>query len=393
MPTITLHQLVKRFDASIGKQSVLAEIAKNTARGIGQHAATVQTQGQHIAIEPANREHIIDQLSLTINDGETLALLGPSGCGKTTLLRIIAGLIEPDSGTVQYDGMPLAAIPMSERGIGMVFQSYALFPHLRAEENIGFFDLIRRRPDRIPERIRHVSEVMGVDIHYLLDRKPPTLSGGEQQRVAVARCLARDPKLFLFDEPLSNLDAKLRTSTRIQIKRLLRHYKITAVYVTHDQLEAIALADRIAIMNEGKIEQVGTYADLYQTPLNVFIAGFFGNPPMNLFPGTVQGTIWRGKGFEIAPIRQGLRDGQGVQLGIRPEHVYLKDDGAFSAQVELIEPILPERVQLVYLQLYGQSCVAKVPIEMTVRVGTSVHLDIAPTDCYLFDRQSGLRIG
>ncbi len=334
----------------------------------------------------------LDDLSLTIRDGETLAVLGPSGCGKSTLLRVIAGLVPPDSGEVLYDGIPVRDIPMSERGIGMVFQNYALYPHLKTEDNIGFFDIVRRQPERIPERIRYIVDVMGIDVRHLLARKPPTLSGGEQQRVAIAHCLARDPKVFLFDEPLSNLDAKLRTETRVQLKRLLMHYKLTAVYVTHDQQEAIALADRIALMREGKIEQVGTYQALYNTPRSAFVAQFLGNPPMNLFLGRVTGQAWYGKGFSVEPVRPALQDGQRAWLGIRPEHVQLADLG-IRARVEYVEPIFPERRQLVYLSLSGQSCVASVSLDVRVRAGDMLHVEFPGEDTYLFDYRTGNRIG
>ena len=258
---------------------------------------------------------MIDDLSLNIRDGETMSIVGPSGCGKTTLLKVIAGLIKPDAGEVLYDSTRIEDIPVTERGIGMVFQNYALYPHMESRENIGFYDMIRRHPERIPERIRTIVEVMGVQIEHLLDRKPPTLSGGEQQRVAIARCLARDPSVFLFDEPLSNLDAKLRVETRIQIKRLLRHYQITSVYVTHDQTEAIALADRIAIMRAGKIEQVGTYRS-YMSGRSTRLWRSFRATADELVSGeSLWGTLGR-QPLEVAPIRPGAH-AQKILLGIR----------------------------------------------------------------------------
>ena len=373
MPTIILRHVTKRF-------------------GRSERPPEASRVGYAHATREAPSPYALDDLSLTIRDGETLAILGPSGCGKTTLLRVIAGLVKPDAGEILYDGVPLSEIPMPERGIGMVFQNYALYPHLRARENIGFYDILRGQPERIPERIRTVVEVMGVDLRYLLSRKPPTLSGGEQQRVAVARCIARDPKLFLFDEPLSNLDAKLRAETRVQIKRLLKHFRITSVYVTHDQQEAVALADRIAVMRAGHIEQTGTFRALYDTPKNAFVAQFFGTPPMNLFSGHVYGQTWEGRGFSVQPIRPGLRQGQAVYLGIRAERVQVAAEG-IPARVEYSEPLFPSRQQLLHLEIEGQPCVAVVPLGEPVQMGQIVHLQFPAEHLYLFDRKSGARIG
>ncbi len=366
-----------------------------------RHVTKSFRRGKHSPKKPPDNAHTphktptpyaLDGLSLTVRDGETLAILGPSGCGKTTLLRVIAGLVKPNAGEILYDGAPLSEIPMPERGIGMVFQNYALYPHLPAQENIGFYDMLRGQPERIPERIRTIVQVMGVDLRHLLSRKPPTLSGGEKQRVAVARCLARDPKLFLFDEPLSNLDAKLRNETRVQIKRLLRHYRITSVYVTHDQQEAVALADRIAIMRAGRIEQTGDFRALYDTPKNAFVAQFFGTPPMNLFGGHVYGQTWEGRGFSVQPIRPGLQQGQAVYLGIRPERVEMATDG-IPARVEYSEPIFPSRQQLLHLDMHGQPCVAAVPLGEPAQTGQTVYLRFPAEHLYFFDQKSGVRIG
>ncbi len=369
---------------------ILRHVTKSFRRG--ERPPKRPHTGYARATREAPSPYALDDLSLTIRDGETLAILGPSGCGKTTLLRVIAGLVKPDAGEILYDGVPLSETPMPERGIGMVFQNYALYPHLPARDNIGFYDILRGQPERIPERIRTVVEVMGVDLRYLFSRKPPTLSGGEQQRVAVARCLARDPKLFLFDEPLSNLDAKLRSETRVQIKRLFKHYRITSVYVTHDQQEAVALADRIAIMRAGRIEQAGTFRALYDTPKTAFVAQFFGTPPMNLFNGHVYGQTWEGHGFSVQPIRPGLRQGQAVYLGIRPERVELATEG-IPARVEYSEPDLPGRQQLLHLDVHGQPCVAVVPLSASAPMGQTVYLRFPSEHLYLFDQESGVRVG
>lgn len=392
MPTIVLRHVTKLYRTD--EQSVTGTFDRMitaTSRAL-DGGSKRYTETLRPGYEPPNRANALDDLSLTIRDGETLGVIGPSGCGKTTLLKVIAGLLKPDEGEITYDNIPLEAIPMAERGIGMVFQNYALFPHLEARENIGFYDMVRNQPEKIPQRIQHIVEVMGVDVRHLLSRKPPTLSGGEQQRIAVARCLARDPKIFLFDEPLSNLDAKLRVDTRIQLNRLIKHYKITSIYVTHDQTEAIALADRIAIMRDGKIEQSGTFQALYSRPLNAFVAQFFGTPPMNLFLGHVWDDTWEGPGFNVTPIRPGLRQGQSVFLGIRPEHITIVDDG-IPARVEHIEPILTQQRQLVYVHIQRQRCIVSTGLEAAVERNAIIHLHFPSEDLYFFNKDDGARIG
>lgn len=393
MTSVTLRHVSKRFDAAdrSGK-SGLASVVESTGRMFNRGKTIDYLNAKRAEPEPADRTYALDDVSLTIRDGETLALLGPSGSGKTTLLRVIAGLTEPDEGEVLYDKVPIRDIPLSERGLGIVFENYALYPHLDARSNIGFFDIVRRRHrTEVDARIEHVAQIMGVDIKHLLARKPPTLSGGEQQRVAVARALARDPKLFLFDEPLSNLDAKLRAETRVQIKRLLRHYQITAVYVTHDQTEAIAISERIAIIQAGRIIQVGTYQDVYYRPVNIFVATFLGNPPMNVFEGNAEGDHWQGTGFALRPLRPGLKPGQKVWFGIRPEHIIFEEEG-IPVQVELVEPIYNDRVQIVYLSLIGQNCVARIPLEHSVEVGTTAYVRFPDEHIYFFDDETGQRL-
>jgi len=392
VPAITLRHIHLRYgSATPADPGALSRLVTGATRPLFRTDPRPTSERLNLP-EPPDREFVIDDLSLNIRDGETMSIVGPSGCGKTTLLKVIAGLIKPDAGEVLYDSTRIEDIPVTERGIGRVFQNYALYPHMESRENIGFYDMIRRHPERIPERIRTIVEVMGVQIEHLLDRKPPTLSGGEQQRVAIARCLARDPSVFLFDEPLSNLDAKLRVETRIQIKRLLRHYQITSVYVTHDQTEAIALADRIAIMRAGKIEQVGTYTQLYERPVNAFVAQFFGQPPMNLFPGRAYGERWVGSRFEVAPIRPGLAHAQKILLGIRPEHVQVVEEGV-PARIEHIEMNFPERRKLLYLSMGPLRCVASVPIDGPGERGDRIQLAFPSDQIFLFDQETGQRIG
>ncbi len=396
MPTVVLRHVTKRFMPGERREPTnLGRMVTSSARTLFDSPVSAYMEQMHSSPEPPDRDLALNNLSLTIRDGETMSILGPSGCGKTTLLKVIAGLIKPDEGEVLYDGTSIFDIPSMDRGIGMVFQNYALYPHMQAQDNIGFFDIVRRHPERIPARIRHIVEVMGVDIRYLLDRKPPTLSGGEQQRVAIARCLARDPKIFLFDEPLSNLDAQLRVFTRGQIKRLLDYYNLTSVYVTHDQTEAVSVADRIAIMRNGKIEQVGTYQNLYGTPVNAFVAQFFGTPPMNLFQGHVEGTTWYGHGqsLSISPIRSDLYDGDTLWVGIRPEHIEVAAEGV-PATVEYVEAVYHDQHQIVYTNIDHQyKCVVIAPLEPEIEARSTIYLQFPADQLYLFDAKTGVRIG
>ena len=226
--------------------------------------------------EQPQESRALDRLDLYVPDGQTIAVVGPSGCGKSTLLRVVAGLTDYE-GVVMYDGRDMRNVPSKERRIGMVFQNYALYPHFYGRGNLRFFFLVNRAPDAEAEaRIRLTAEIMGFGFKELLKRKPGTLSGGQQQRLAIGRAIVRQPELFLLDEPLSNLDAKLRVQTRLEIKRLLHKFAITTLYVTHDQVEAQALGDTIAVMHAGRIEQVGTYQDIIAHPANLFVAGFLG---------------------------------------------------------------------------------------------------------------------
>jgi ABC-type sugar transport system ATPase subunit len=256
----------------------------------------------------------IEDLSLTVPDGRTLVILGPSGCGKTTLLKLIAGLITPDAGRVRYDGVDVREAPPGDRRIGMVFQNYALYPHMTSRSNVLSYFLFRKKTPELDAlqkaKYERTSELMGVDLRHLLDRKPPTLSGGEKQRVAVARCITRDPVLFLLDEPFSNLDQTLREKYRVSLKLLLRQFDITTVYVTHDHYEALILADLIAIMDRGRIEQIGTYAEIYDEPRNAFVAGF-----LNRHIGTPSISF-----LDARDVTQCRALGT-MRIGVRPEEV------------------------------------------------------------------------
>jgi ABC-type sugar transport system ATPase subunit len=350
-----------------------------------------RAQGPHVALDGVN---------LRVGDGETMAVLGPSGCGKSTLLRAVAGLVDYE-GHVYFGARLMDGVKPSDRNLGMVFQNYALYPHFDGYDNLGFTFRARRRPPKeAQERIRITSEVMGIGFAQLLRHKPGWLAGGERQRLALGRALVRDPDLFLFDEPLSNLDARMRVRTRGEIKRLLGRFGHTAMYVTHDQVEAIALGDRLTIMNAGRVEQVGTYAQLYDGPANAFVAGFLGNPPMNLLRGRFyEGETWRLGDLEI-PVPEGLGSrlerGQPLTLGIRPEHARLAtgEPPAFRGRVVHIERDLPRRIQTLLVEHPPLPDVA-VTIPSAERVLPDDWVPILlPTDrLVFFDGRTGIRMG
>ena len=265
---------------------------------------------------------VLKGIDLEVQDGEFVVFVGPSGCGKSTLLRIIAGLEDSTSGSVLIDGQRVDAVPPARRGIAMVFQTYALYPHLTVYENIAFPLRLAKRPEKeIDEKVREASKTLDLDEH--LQRKPANLSGGQRQRVAMGRAIVREAKAFLFDEPLSNLDAKLRGQMRTEIARLQKRLGITTVYVTHDQTEAMTLGDRVAVMKRGVLQQLATPRELYEQPVNLFVAGFIGSPPMNFLPATVEGdqvTLPFGT-FSIPQAKAEKTAGKGLLMaGIRPEH-------------------------------------------------------------------------
>ena len=340
----------------------------------------------------------LDDVHLTLADGETLAVLGPSGCGKTTLLRVIAGLEAPTTGNVLFDGELVDHLEPAQRRVGLVFQNYALYPHMRAYDNVGFFFKLRGREAEVDERVQRVAQVLGVEFRYLLGRMPRHLSGGEQQRVAVGRCIIRDPKVFLFDEPLSNLDAQLRGRTRVEIKRLLRRFGITAVYVTHDQIEAMALGDRIAIMRAGRVEQVGTTAEIMATPVNRFVAGFFGTPPMNLLDGVAvsSGVEVGATLFELPGYGRTLADrlGQPATVGLRADDLTLlppDDPGRLAtATVELVQPRHEERRQLVTVSLGAVELTVREPLGVARRPREPLGLRYSLRQALLFDSDGKL---
>ena len=343
----------------------------------------------------------LDGVSLTVADGETLAVVGPSGSGKSTLLRVVAGLEPPDEGAVYFDDRPMAGIEARDRGVGMVFQSYALYPHMKGEGNLAFFFRVRRRPSaEMAERIRITAEIMGLGFDDLLARKPRALSAGEQQRVAIGRCIVRDPQLFLFDEPLSNLDAPLRAGTRVEIKRLLRRFGITALYVTHDQAEAVALGDRIAVMRDGRLAQVGTYREITADPADLFVAGFLGLPPMNLLGGwRVAGERLQGPAgwLPLPPALARAAVDREVVLGFHGEVADLLPAGADGRPVLTLEvvgsdPDFARQRRTVHLRCGDDLAMAYAPLDGAPTAGEQVKLALSPDGVYLFDARTEARL-
>ncbi len=322
---------------------------------------------------------VLDDVSLTVRDGEFMVLLGPSGCGKTTLLRTIAGLEVPDEGSVLIGGEDVTDLSPGRRGIAMVFQSYALFPHLKVGENIAFGLRMHRVPS--PEISRRVGDAAGrMQIDPLLGRYPSQLSGGQRQRVAVARALVMEPSVILMDEPLSNLDALLRDRMRAEMKRLLREVRATTLYVTHDQSEALSLADRIAVMRDGRILQVGPAKRVYDDPVDVFVAQFIGTPGMNVLRGWVDaaGVVMEGHRLSV-PVPDGLRPGDEVMLGVRAENVRASGeggDGWLKAEVSVVE--LLGTHNLLTVALGGQTLRVAAPTDLRLEPGDPVWLRVEP---------------
>ena len=344
---------------------------------------------------------VLDDLSLTILHGETLSVVGPSGCGKSTLLRVIAGLVQPVSGDLFFDGQPVNGRSPRDRRVGMVFQNYALYPHMAVEDNMGFFWRLRRRQaQEINAKVRQTAELLRLDVASLLGRFPRHLSGGEQQRVAVGRCLSREPTVFLLDEPFSNLDAHLRERSRREVKKLLAMFSVTTVFVTHDQQEATAMGDRIAVMREGKIVQVGTYREMYADPHDSFVAGFLGDPPISLLACryVADRDLLVGEGrlkVALSGHRHSLEPGQELRLGVRPEHVFLtslNDSGVVQGRVSHFEPRIAERMKIVYINLTPEVVTARVPYETPITIGEAVGLRFDPAGLLLFDAQTHRRL-
>ncbi len=332
---------------------------------------------------------VLSPTDLSIDDGEFVVIVGPSGCGKSTLLRLIAGLEEPSAGTVAIDGRDVTHAAPADRGLAMVFQSYALYPHLNVAENIAFPLKVARRPKaEIETRVAAVAA--SLDLTPLLGRRPAALSGGQRQRVSIARAIVRQPQVLLLDEPLSNLDTELRVRMRHEFARLHAQLQATMIYVTHDQLEAMTLANRIVVMNEGRVEQVGAPIDLYDAPASLAVARAIGSPGMNLIPAVVAAADADGATVRL-PDGRDLRAavaaeaGMTVTLGVRPEHLTPADDGAFAGPVELFERLGP--LSFAHLGARGATgtVVAQLPGERRVTLGETLAFGIAPERVHLFD--------
>src|SRR5579872_7481989 len=310
----------------------------NTNRRSGGKMASVQIRDLRKSFGPVE---VVRGVSIDIADGEFVVLVGPSGCGKSTLLRMIAGLENASAGEIRIGDRVVNDVPPKARDIAMVFQNYALYPHMTVAENMSFaLRLKRASKSEIAERTERAAKILGLD--KLLDRYPRQLSGGQRQRVAMGRAIVRDPQVFLFDEPLSNLDAKLRVQMRTEIKELHQRLKTTTVYVTHDQIEAMTMADRIVVMHDGLVEQIGAPLELYDRPQNLFVAGFIGSPAMNFLRGTVRANgrlEFEGPGATRLPLGAppANSDGRSVVYGVRPEHFTIADDGA-DAEIVVVEP-------------------------------------------------------
>ena len=345
---------------------------------------------------------VIHGVNLDIGDGEFVVFVGPSGCGKSTLLRLVAGLEDITSGELRIGGQRCNEIPPSERGVAMVFQSYALYPHMSVWDNMAFaLKLARASKSEIEQRVKRAAKIL--QIESLLERKPKQLSGGQRQRVAIGRAIVREPKVFLFDEPLSNLDAALRVQMRIEIAKLHRELETTIIYVTHDQVEAMTMADKIVVLARGNVAQVGAPLALYNYPQNRFVAGFIGSPKMNFLDGTLVragadgATVKLAGGVEVraavdaTSLPSGAADNARVTLGIRPEHIVLADAGSDADMARIpVDVALVEHLgegTLVYVKLPGISELIVCRTEGTTRVkeGQKIDLGLPANECHLFE--------
>ncbi len=334
---------------------------------------------------------ILHGVNVEVADGEFVILVGPSGCGKSTLLRMIAGLENIKSGEISIGGRVVNNVPPKERDIAMVFQNYALYPHMTVGENMAFsLTLVKAPKAVIKQKVGRAADILGLD--KLLDRYPRQLSGGQRQRVAMGRAIVRDPQVFLFDEPLSNLDAKLRVQMRTEIKELHQRLTTTSIYVTHDQIEAMTMADKIVVMNAGKTEQVGSPLELYDNPANLFVAGFIGSPAMNFLKGKM---VRNGAGMQVE-MADGLllpapktvtQEGREVVVGVRPEHLLVRSDGV-RAEVVVVEPTGADTQ--IFCKVGGTDVVAVVRERHEFKPGEAIRL--YPELTFLFDPSSGTRL-
>ncbi len=354
--------------------------------------ATVTFQGAS-RLYPGADAPAVDHLDLEIGDGEFLVLVGPSGCGKSTTLRMLAGLEPIDEGRVFIGDRDVTFVAPKDRDIAMVFQSYALYPHMTVAENIGFHLKVKKmRKKERAARVREAARIL--DLEELLDRKPANLSGGQRQRVAMGRAIVREPHVFLMDEPLSNLDAKLRVQTRTQIAALQRELGVTTVYVTHDQIEAMTMGDRVAVMLDGVLQQCATPRELFTDPINAFVAGFIGSPAMNLLTATTteQGATYGSLTVPLSPAQRNALTSAAVTIGVRPNDLDISTGGGVDATVEFVEELGSEAFLYCTTTDSGQEVVARTDGLSTLRAGDRVSLVPKPAGVHLFDAETGARL-
>jgi len=335
-----------------------------------------------------NGTKAINETSLNIEHGEFMVFVGPSGCGKSTLLRMIAGLEDITEGKIDLDGKTINKIDPSERDVAMVFQNYALYPHMNVYKNIAYGLKNRgQSKESIDKKVNEVAELL--EIKEYLQRKPAQLSGGQRQRVAMGRAIARNPKVFLFDEPLSNLDAKLRGQVRIEIKKLQQSMNVTSVFVTHDQVEAMTLGDRLAVINNGVIEQLGTPIDIYEKPASKFVGEFIGSPQMNFVNGTIKNNIFESKGFKLNI--DSKIDSANVVLGFRAEDLNLKEEGEISLTIDIIEKLGSDSI-IYGRDKDGQSICYKESGNTKLNIGEVINISIDVDAIHIFDEKIGKRL-
>ena len=335
-----------------------------------------------------NGTKAVHETSLSIDEGEFMVFVGPSGCGKSTLLRMVAGLEDITEGDINLDGKLMNDVDPSERDVAMVFQNYALYPHMNVYNNLAY-GLKNRGIDKqtIEQKVNEAAKLLQISDY--LQRKPSMLSGGQRQRVAMGRAIVRNPKIFLFDEPLSNLDAKLRIQMRLEIKKLQQKVGVTSIFVTHDQVEAMTLADRLAVINNGVIEQLGTPIEIYNNPKSLFVAGFIGSPQMNFIDGELKNNKLSAEDFEIKDVKSDYNGN--VVLGVRPEHLSQSDNGLINLNVDLVEQLGSDN--LVYGQLKDKKDFCyRCPGNQTIEKGSKLKLDIQNNNYVIFDKSSGKRV-
>jgi len=335
-----------------------------------------------------NGTKAVHETSLSIEEGEFMVFVGPSGCGKSTLLRMVAGLEDITEGEIILDGNLINEVDPSERDIAMVFQNYALYPHMNVYNNLAY-GLKNRGIDKkdIEQKVNEAAKLLQISDY--LERKPSMLSGGQRQRVAMGRAIVRNPKIFLFDEPLSNLDAKLRIQMRLEIKKLQQKVGVTSIFVTHDQTEAMTLADKLAVINNGVIEQLATPIEIYNNPKSLFVAGFIGSPQMNFIDGELKDNTLSAEGFEIKNVKSDFNGD--ITLGIRPEHLSQSDNGLINLNVDLVEQLGSDN--LVYGQLKDKKDFCyRCPGNLTIKKGDKLSLNIDNENYFIFDKSSGKRV-